>query len=299
MQDYNFSDLIWTKNVTRDSGNDWAYMEYHIGDVFDLNFSKAMGTSNPKLPLKNQLILLVQGVKSASSAKKTTYLTHIVAPVDDQLTFDTEGSHSIKRLVTVIARNASPLVKPETLDFKRPNRGKVCGLDLIVPFARTGLVMDLAAKQSMLWGLFTEKDLTAKSVISSFGQPFVNPASQAIEGREGYWEGRHKFYERDRNLIAEKKRLAILDKNLVCEVCSLDFSDRYGTLGEGFMECHHLFPIAKSGIRTNFLEDLALVCANCHRMLHRKNNEGQYHSVKELKDLVLGQSQQYKAVYTL
>lgn len=39
MQEYNFPDLIWTKNITRDDGNEWTYIGYDIGAVFQLNFS--------------------------------------------------------------------------------------------------------------------------------------------------------------------------------------------------------------------------------------------------------------------
>ena len=34
------------------------------------------------------------------------------------------------------------------------------------------------------------------------------------------------------------------------------------------MECHHLLPLSQSGVTTTRLSDLALVCSNCHRVLH-------------------------------
>ena len=42
-------------------------------------------------------------------------------------------------------------------------------------------------------------------------------------------------------------------------------------LGEGFIECHHVTPVSelRAGTRTR-LSDLAVVCSNCHRMLHRR-----------------------------
>jgi 5-methylcytosine-specific restriction protein A len=41
-------------------------------------------------------------------------------------------------------------------------------------------------------------------------------------------------------------------------------------LGRGFAECHHLVPLAEVAFHRNTrLTDLAIVCANCHRMLHR------------------------------
>jgi 5-methylcytosine-specific restriction protein A len=53
-------------------------------------------------------------------------------------------------------------------------------------------------------------------------------------------------------------------------VCDFDFARVYGELGVGFAECHHLVPLAElPGVRRTRLTDLAIVCANCHRMLHR------------------------------
>jgi predicted HNH restriction endonuclease len=56
---------------------------------------------------------------------------------------------------------------------------------------------------------------------------------------------------------------------LFCEVCSFNFSLRYPQIGEGFIECHHKTPMSKGIVRRTTAEDLALVCPNCHRMLHK------------------------------
>ncbi len=58
---------------------------------------------------------------------------------------------------------------------------------------------------------------------------------------------------------------------LACAVCKFDFAERYGAVGEGYIECHHTLPLSElEGERRTRLVDLALVCSNCHRMLHRK-----------------------------
>jgi len=61
-----------------------------------------------------------------------------------------------------------------------------------------------------------------------------------------------------------------------CTVCGFDFEAAYGALGHHYIECHHLNPLSErpeeeqlDGATTS-LEDLAVVCANCHRMLHRR-----------------------------
>jgi 5-methylcytosine-specific restriction enzyme A len=59
-----------------------------------------------------------------------------------------------------------------------------------------------------------------------------------------------------------------------CQVCRFSFS-RYGSHGAGFIEVHHLKPLAqqKSEALVNPRTDMAVLCANCHRMIHRHPDE--------------------------
>ena len=82
----------------------------------------------------------------------------------------------------------------------------------------------------------------------------------------------HKHRERNPKLN-KKKKDNYLKKygKLDCEICGFDFYEVYGELGNGFMECHHKKPLSEiEGESITSLKDLALVCANCHRMLHRE-----------------------------
>lgn len=95
------------------------------------------------------------------------------------------------------------------------------------------------------------------------------------EKSEGESEGRIQYREhRTRERSAALRRLkvdAALEEHgrLACEVCDLDFSERYGDLGAGFIECHHKEALGDGEERVTVLDDLALLCANCHRMVHR------------------------------
>ena len=72
--------------------------------------------------------------------------------------------------------------------------------------------------------------------------------------------------------------------NLCCEVCGFDFEARYGEMGEGYIECHHIKPISQyTEEDTTTIDDLVLVCSNCHRMLHRKRP---WIGKDELKDVL-------------
>ena len=56
-----------------------------------------------------------------------------------------------------------------------------------------------------------------------------------------------------------------------CQACGLDFEQRYGPLGRGFIHVHHLVPLARIGeaYEVNAKEDLIPLCPNCHAMAHR------------------------------
>ncbi|MFE0042623.1 HNH endonuclease [Streptomyces albireticuli] len=70
-----------------------------------------------------------------------------------------------------------------------------------------------------------------------------------------------------RRKIAHAQRLG----QMRCEVCAFDFGRSYGQLGEGYIEVHHVVPLHISGLQETKLDDLALLCANCHRMCHRNH----------------------------
>ncbi|WP_327367618.1 HNH endonuclease [Streptomyces sp. NBC_01217] len=77
---------------------------------------------------------------------------------------------------------------------------------------------------------------------------------------------------RERNPALRKRKIAQarrLGRPLRCSVCTFDFGQRYGILGEGYIEVHHVLPLHLSGPRETKLEDLDFLCANCHRMCHR------------------------------
>ena len=58
----------------------------------------------------------------------------------------------------------------------------------------------------------------------------------------------------------------------------------YSARGRGFIECHHSKPVHTlvEGTRTK-LEDLALLCANCHRMVHATRP---WLSISELRAMI-------------
>jgi 5-methylcytosine-specific restriction protein A len=70
-----------------------------------------------------------------------------------------------------------------------------------------------------------------------------------------------------------------------CSVCSFNFAQTYGEVGEGFIHVHHLKPLSQvgSGYRVDPIQDLRPVCPNCHAMIHRRDPP---YGIDELKGLL-------------
>jgi hypothetical protein len=82
----------------------------------------------------------------------------------------------------------------------------------------------------------------------------------------------HYRRERSSKLISLKKeQYQKISGLLNCEICGFSFEKNYPEiLGKGFIEAHHKVPLSKIDkvVRTT-LDDLLLVCSNCHRMIHK------------------------------
>lgn len=92
---------------------------------------------------------------------------------------------------------------------------------------------------------------------------------QAEEGRVSLEE--HLVRERNAALVNAKKADVLrATGRLACEACNFDFAVTYGKVGNGFCEVHHTKPLgSRNGSESTSLKDLAVLCSNCHSIIHR------------------------------
>lgn len=78
---------------------------------------------------------------------------------------------------------------------------------------------------------------------------------------------RHR--RRDQRL--RKKLLARTDDDqLICAICGFSAPPLKRQLRESFFEAHHIRPLsAVEGVTTTRVADMALLCAGCHRFIHK------------------------------
>lgn len=177
--------------------------------------------------------------------------------------------------------NSLPIHPPEVRNSNFRNAAGVAtklGNIRYVDPDRPGGLSGASRLDYLVWDQFANNVPRLRAVVEAirlnFGQPAI--AQDYDDGDESAPEGRvllrsHKTRERNRMLVRKRKARALKQHGkLACEACGFDFHAVYGSLGEGFIECHHTVPVSelRPGHHTK-LSELALVCANCHRMIHQ------------------------------
>ena len=89
----------------------------------------------------------------------------------------------------------------------------------------------------------------------------------------------HRKIERSRTATANAKKF----HGTSCQACDLDFVKRYGAIGQGFIEAHHLKPISEleEGVPVKYDVPLLQSCSNCHRMIHRTEDASDLEGFKK------------------
>lgn len=183
-----------------------------------------------------------------------------------------------------VFREAQKIAKPSALQKKNgisTFRIKApADKAILLPIEQRKLMIPRAVMggigQSNIW--YADKDESqaiVSRVISLINKGAV-PTLPDIDKTQSILEGNPRLVahlRRERNpAIIKAKKVAIIRATgkLCCEACGFDFKEVYGEIGDGCCEVHHLQSLSKAdGLVKTELEDLAIVCSNCHRIIHR------------------------------
>ena len=119
--------------------------------------------------------------------------------------------------------------------------------------------------EQVVWDEFADDRLRLRKVALAIRSNAKISAAQSSDEDEEAPEGKvlfrlHRTRERNSSLVKRKKAQVLEELGrLSCDVCGFNFSDFYGSVGEGFIECHHIVPLSqlRPGQRTR-LSDLGL-----------------------------------------
>jgi hypothetical protein len=143
-----------------------------------------------------------------------------------------------------------------------------------------GGVVEVTNSEAIDWFLDQLRTARSGSVVP-LAEDLIGTSESNVEWAElesvGSEEGQrrlvsHYRYERDRALARKKIATALRQfRKVECECCGFNFQQAYGEFGKDFGEVHHTLPLSRyegAAKLTTSLEDLAIVCSNCHRVLH-------------------------------
>lgn len=117
------------------------------------------------------------------------------------------------------------------------------------------------------------------------GADAIETEGATIEERRRYRQ--HRKIERSPKAAKRAKEV----HGTVCQGCALDFGVIYGPVGNGYIEAHHLTPLSELPedvpVSLDPKADFAVLCANCHRMVHRKNGPRTVDALRELPGMAI------------
>ena len=163
----------------------------------------------------------------------------------------------------------------EILSFKKLNNGKLGNFDWTPQASGVQIDAEIAAKLEQVWTKYVGKPIVVSLPLDE--------ELAALEGEQRLALIRHR--KREQRLRTAKFEQVRKKNNgrLYCSVpgCGFDFEKVYGVLGKDYAHVHHLKPLGdRESPSKTLLVDLAVVCPNCHAMIHRGGK------CRELKELI-------------
>jgi predicted HNH restriction endonuclease len=206
------------------------------------------------------------------------YLRHRASP-------PSKTSAEIVELSALLIRLGEILDAQRNSTYRNPNGVymKIMNFRRVDPeYIATGKVgLGRGSKQEeVVWNEFASEPGRLREVAAA-----IRASIQSQQVPSGSWtdeeeeqtctEGRiltrmHRSRERDPKLAKRKKdKVFKTIGKLACEACDGDAAETYGEVGAGVIDAHHTKPLHTLTEPTETsLDDLALLCATCHRVIH-------------------------------
>lgn len=214
------------------------------------------------------LFLLVHAENGMTTTDLITHLRELLQPSGEDMAIlagrsDTKFSQKVRNLRSHKTLSSRGLA----VDPSSP------GGKLTITDQGRELVMRCQAELSILLK-FPYDDAAVELKRLSEEEPIVVLDERIVtEGEMRYCTAEYKTRSRE-------LREAALDHyavagRLKCNVCQFDFASAYPSIGDGYIQLHHLKPVAYLQGEPLRIEDalanVRLLCANCHQMVHREH----------------------------
>jgi 5-methylcytosine-specific restriction protein A len=196
---------------------------------------------------------------------------------------DNDNHPEIIRLSTLLSKLPIYTESQKQVNFRNPNGiyMKLCNFSRFDPnYSGRGLSAGSQLDKEIweaYYGKREELEKVAELIRNSYkyyDEIRANSYS-VVKEEKPFFEGKtlfvmHKMQERNLTVVNKKKYIIFSTiGTLSCEACDFDFQKYYGSIGKGFIECHHNIPISQIKMEGEIrLNDLSLICSNCHSIVH-------------------------------
>lgn len=146
--------------------------------------------------------------------------------------------------------------------------------------------VELIDAHSFVWMMWHIDDAVPSEGVKELLDEDDNESVVVTSNKEGMQK---QYYVTRYERSAKNRKMAIRAHGYKCMACGFDFEEKYGELGKEYVEVHHIVPLSSRTevVEINPVTDLICLCANCHRMVHRKKNY--VPSLEELKEIIESQ----------
>lgn len=143
-----------------------------------------------------------------------------------------------------------------------------------------------------VWSQFESRPQRVKDVAALIVKYAADVPLSADDGQdeEEFPEGRvftgiHRRIERNRKLRIKLIRERRETNLLRCDACLAANPTDDSRLDDAIFDAHHLIPLSAQGSTKTRLVDVALLCANCHRLIHRLiATSGRWPTVEDVRN---------------
>jgi 5-methylcytosine-specific restriction protein A len=199
--------------------------------------------------------------------------------------------HNLSKLLRAMPHHALASRKPS---FRNP-AGVTFKLQNLRQQAIGKGLPNVSRTDREIWAVYGNMPARVKSLATSIRAGIVAAKEMidvSADEDEEFLEGAlltaiHRRRERNRQirrrLIAKKRAKG----KLQCELCDTSSPISDESIEDAIFEAHHIVPVAMAPERKTRLSEMALLCANCHKLLHRWiSRRGQWLDIVEGRILI-------------
>lgn len=186
---------------------------------------------------------------------------------------------------TSYLKSPSDQVPAETLDDKILSRKKELSEQIDNEISSLDVNIPDEAKQKLKDFILNKRIENELNEIDpeNFPEDIIKQRAEDLEILEQKKLAHHLLFEGRISYVNKQKIKSVLGYK--CMACGMELKDKYGELGKGYIELHHIVPYSdmhQNDERVLKISDFYVLCPNCHSMIHKLDDVADLELLKNI-----------------